>query len=418
MMSDPFDMSDHSLYEEKGLLPFFADEKEVLFTTEEYEKFPLYVKPEYQEVTMPATGHDSGLPRIWAIILALTLSTYFWTMFTLINLPSPTYLLQPRVHLNPALAYKVTLFSTAEEFTDLQDQLSARMTRHNAVMSTNLANFASVLSAVTADADLALEHVQFVNKVISLGAGRTADDWQGDADIVIKEAENLRDIAISSDLHTMLENITQIARTMTAEMTDMELFMQDANSAANILLNRLGNTVYNLSAPTNEMNATIAQAVGDQKIQWSWDEINEDGITRRSIGEFSHEQQILLKSFFHNMTHHGISTVVIPSVVRYGLGLPDTFPQALRSFGLRNLKTAIERVSLLGLGGELYTCEIVAHFGTVWAPRDAYVNFGLNYLFSFGIWPYLLPKSQFLGLQSMICGYDGEEWKDVVRQRG
>jgi hypothetical protein len=221
--------------------------------------------------------------------------------------------------------------------------------------------------------------------------------------------------------------------------------MQDANSAANILLNRLGNTVYDLSAPTNEMNATIAATVGDQKLQWSWDEINEDGITRRSIGESTHEQQILLKSkyftplprplgyirlqvflciadfysgFFHNMTHHGISTVVIPSVVRYGLGLPDTLPQALRSFGLRNFKTAIETVSLLGLGGELYTCEIVAHFGTVWAPRDAYVNFGLNYLFRFGIWPYMVPKSQFLGLQSMICRYDGDEWKDVVRQRG
>jgi hypothetical protein len=190
------------------------------------------------------------------------------------------------------------------------------------------------------------------------------------------------------------------------------------------------------------MNATITRAVGDQKIQWSWDEINEDGITRRSIGDFTHEQQILLKSkyftplprplgyirlqfflciadfcsgFFHNMTRHGISTVVIPSVVRYGLGFPDTFPQALRSFAFRNFKTAIEKVSLLGLGGKLYHCEIVAHFGAVRAPRDAYVNFGVNY---FRISQYMLPKSQFLGLQSMICGYDDEEQKDVVRQRG
>lgn len=244
---------------------------------------------------MPATGHDSGLPRIYVIILALAFGTYFWAMFRLITL-SPNFQLQPRVYLNPALAHKVTLFSTAEQFTDLQDQLSARMIHHNGVMSTNLANFTSVLSAITADADLALEHLQFVNKVISLGAGRTTEDWHGDADIVIKEAEKLRDIAISSDLHTMLENITQIARTMAAEMADMEVFMQDANSAANILLNRLGNTVYDLSAPTNEMNAPIAGAVGNQKIQWSWDEINEDGITRRSIGEFTHEQQTLLKS--------------------------------------------------------------------------------------------------------------------------
>jgi hypothetical protein len=110
------------------------------------------------------------------------------------------------------------------------------------------------------------------------------------------------------------------------------------------------------------------------------------------------------------MTHHGISTVAIPSVVRYGLGLPDTFPQELRSFDFRNFNTAIESVSLLGLGGKLYHCEIVAHFGAVWAPRDVYVNFGIS--------PYMLPKSQFLGLQSMICGYDGEEQKDVVHQRG
>ena len=73
----------------------------------------------------------------------------------------------------------------------------------------------------------------------------------------------------------------------------MELFIMDANSAANILLNRLGKTydLYDL----NEMNAPISGAVGNQKIQWSWDEINEDGITVRSIGEFTYEQQTLLK---------------------------------------------------------------------------------------------------------------------------
>ncbi len=245
-------------------------------------------------MTAPATGLNSALNIISVILAALTFGTYLLVMFRLINLPSA--ILQPRVYLDPSLTHNVTLFSTAEQFTDLQDQLSARMTRHRAVMNTNLANFTSVLSAVAADADLALEHVQFVKEAISLSAGRTADDWQGDADIVIKKAEKLRKIAISSDLHTMLANITQMACTMAAEMTDMELFMKDANSAANILLNRLGNAVYDLHPPSLEMHAPIPRADANPKIQWSWDEINEDGITRRIIGEFTREQQILLES--------------------------------------------------------------------------------------------------------------------------
>jgi hypothetical protein len=226
---------------------------------------------------------------VWAFCLVLTSLIPY-----LPPIPQPRVYLT-RVYLNPALAHKPTLFSTAQQFTGLEDQLSARLTHHNAVMSTNLADFTSVLSAITVNADLALEHLQFVNKVISQGAGRTAEDWQGDADTIIKEAEKLRNMAISGDLRTMLENITQIAHTMAAEMTDMELFMKDANSAANILLNRLGQTVYDLYVPTDEMNAPISGAVGDQKIQWSWDEINEDGITRRSVGEFTYEQQVLLK---------------------------------------------------------------------------------------------------------------------------
>lgn len=236
---------------------------------------------------MPATGQEFGL-TVTHVYLALTIifCSCCWVFTTVFSAQAAIY--HPRVYLNPALAHKPTLFSAAKQFTDLHDQLLERMARHNAVMSTNLADFTTVLSAVTVDADLALEHLQFVNKVISLGAGRTAEDWQGDADIIIEEAEKLRNMAISSDLHTLLENITQIARTMAAEMTGMELFIMDANSAANILLNRLGKTVYDLYAP-------IPGAVGNQKIQWSWDEINEDGITVRSIGEFTYEQQTLLK---------------------------------------------------------------------------------------------------------------------------
>lgn len=114
--------------------------------------------------------------------------------------------------------------------------------------------------------------------------------------------------------------------------------------------------------------------------------------------------------FFHNRSYHTCNAVVVPSIVRYGLGLPDTFPQELRLFRVGKANTAIESGSILDLAGKLYHCEIVAHFGTVRAPRDMYVDFGLS--------PILLPKSQFLGLQSMICCYDGEERKDVVRQRG
>jgi hypothetical protein len=392
---------------------------------------------------VPATGQKFGWNLI-CILLALTITfcSYCWVVSALAAHETAKLAIAqaqtPHVYLNPALAHKPTLYSTAEQFTGLQDQLSARLTRHNAVMSTNLADFTSILSAVTVDADLALEHLQFVNKVISQGAGRTAEDWQGDADIVVKEAEKLRNMVISGDLHTMLENITQIALIMAAEMTDMELFMKDANSAANTLLNRLGQTVYDLYVPTDEMNAPISGAVGDQKIQWSWDEINEDGITRRCVGEFTYEQQVLLKckhsilpshpldyihfqlflcladfslDFFHNMSQHGISTVVIPSVIRYGVGLRDTFPQELRSFGFNNFKTAIESVSLLNaVDNKLYHCEIVAHFGAVGAQRDVYVDFDNSTI--------MLPEMQFLGLQSMICGYDGEEKKDVVRQRG
>lgn len=110
------------------------------------------------------------------------------------------------------------------------------------------------------------------------------------------------------------------------------------------------------------------------------------------------------------MSQGGTSTVVIPSIIRYGLGLPDTFPQELRSFGFNNFKTAIESVSLLVLGGELYHCEIVAHFGAVGAQHDVHVDFDNSTI--------MLPESQFLGLQSMSCGYDGEEKMDVVRERG
>jgi hypothetical protein len=229
------------------------------------------------------------------LTLAIWSGIYFWLLIRGINARLDGHQ-HRRIYLHPALAHKVTLFSTAEQVADLRDELSVRMAHHNAVMSTNLANFTSVLSAVTSDVDLALEHLQLVNKVVSLGADRTAEEWQEDVDTVIKEAEKLRDIVVAGDLHTMLENITQIARTMAAEMTDMELFMQDANSAAKILLNRLGITFYDLYASTTEMHAPLAGAVGDQKIQWSWDEINEYGVTRRSIGEFTDSQQILLNS--------------------------------------------------------------------------------------------------------------------------
>jgi hypothetical protein len=114
--------------------------------------------------------------------------------------------------------------------------------------------------------------------------------------------------------------------------------------------------------------------------------------------------------FFHNLSQQGINTVVIPSVIRYGLGLPDTFPQELRSFGFSNFKTAIESISFLDLDGKLYHCEIAAHFGTVLTKGSVYGDFGIA--------PIMFPESQFLGLQSMICGYDGEEQTDVVRQRG
>jgi hypothetical protein len=111
------------------------------------------------------------------------------------------------------------------------------------------------------------------------------------------------------------------------------------------------------------------------------------------------------------MSQHGISTVVIPSVIRYGLGLPDTFPQELLSFGFNNFKTAIESVSLLNaVDNKLYHCEIVAHFGAVGVQRDVYVDFDNSTI--------MLPEMQFFGLQSVICGYDGEEKKDVVRERG
>jgi hypothetical protein len=82
------------------------------------------------------------------IIFCSCLSSYSWVVTAMFHgLVKAKFAIatQPRIYLNPALAHKPTLFSTAKQFTGLQDQLSARMTRHNAVMSQTIRTFSLMI---------------------------------------------------------------------------------------------------------------------------------------------------------------------------------------------------------------------------------------------------------------------------------
>ena len=236
-----------------------------------------------------------------------------WLMIWAIN-QLPTEINQPRVILDPAHKYNVTIASTAEQLFSLQTQLEVRMTQHNVVMSQNLDNFTTILTDITADADLAADYIQFLFKIIDLGADRTAADWQGDADMLVKEAKKLGNVAVSDEIRMKVEAVTHIAGTIAAEMADMEHFLRDAGSASNILLNRLGSALDDnlvghigeeprlrlqqpiIDASISDLNTPVAQLQPGQTMQWSWDEMNKFGDVRRTTGDFTPAQQVIIES--------------------------------------------------------------------------------------------------------------------------
>jgi len=227
----------------------------------------------------------------------------------------PTEINQPRVYLDPAYKYNVTITSTAEQLFDLQSQLEVRMSQHNVVMSQNLDDFTTILTDITADADLAADYIQFLFKIIDLGAGRTAKDWQGDADMLVKEAKKLGNAAVPDEIRKKVEAVTYIAGTIAAEMADMEHFLRDASSASNILLNRLGYALgdeledYDLGHIAEErlqqpildssvsgLDAPVPRLQFGQTMQWSWDSMNMFGDVRRTTGDFTPAQQAIIES--------------------------------------------------------------------------------------------------------------------------
>lgn len=245
-----------------------------------------------------------------------------WVMIWVIN-QLPTEVAQPRVYLDPAYKYNISITSTAEQLFSLQTQLEVRMTQHNVVMSQNLDNFTTILTDITANADLAADYIQFRFKIIDLGAGRTAEDWRGDAEMLNKEAKKLGNIAVSDEIRKKVEAVTHIAGTIAAEMADMEYFLRDAGSASNILLNRLGHALgddledYDLGhiaagriqqpiidSSISDLDDPVPRLQAGQTMKWSWDSMNMYGDVRRTTGDFTPAQQAIIESKpFHIHSH-------------------------------------------------------------------------------------------------------------------
>jgi hypothetical protein len=263
----------------------------------------------------------------------------FW-LLSLFLFPPIVEAPAPRARvLNPTPQWNIALASTAELLTGLQDQLSERMSQHHVIMNGNLDTFTATLTSLTADADLAVNYAQFIHKVIiSLGASGTAEEWQENADSLIAEAEKLNSITLSSGVRQHIEAITQIAGTIAAELADMEIFMQNTSTSTNSLVETMGmmlkdqdeyyrvvqgrnstesgnsgnqlqqvnpktlvnyNNVPLAEANSNALlthaNEPIAEALPRQPLQWSWDQLDADGTVRRSVGEFTPEQQQILQ---------------------------------------------------------------------------------------------------------------------------
>jgi hypothetical protein len=380
----------------------------------------------------------------------------------------PTEINQPRAYLDPAHKYNVTITSTAEQLFSLQSQLEIRMTQHNVVMSQNLDNFTSIMIDIASDADLATDYILFLSKVIDCGAGHTAEQWQRDADFLVEEAKKLGNVDVSNKIRTKVVAVTHIVVILAAEMADMEHFLRDTSSASNILLNRLGYTLGDelagcdlchigeertfgqpiSSSPVLDLNAPIAQLQPKQIMQWSWDQIDKYGNVHRTTGDFTWAQQTIIESkhsillsitssympseiylpflpllplsrhlvnktqvFLQKMNKTG--NMSLPSTIRYGIGLPDTYPQDLFVFGHDKPKL----INFRGLSiidplilGKKYTCDIIAHFARVdpnAVTREVWMM------------PVVLQQvidRQLVGIQSMECwwGADGEK-VDVVR---
>jgi len=240
----------------------------------------------------------------------------------LLGNPTPTPLGQPRVHLDPALKFNATIISTAEQLTSLQDQLSARMDQHNVIMSKNLDNFTSTLETITADADVAIDYLRFVDKYLFAGAPRTPEEWREGAEVLEDEIQKLHNIAVSQDIRMEMETVTQIAGAIATEMTDMELFMQEISSASNTLLNRLGKVfeeqaerngtdhlaprsqpqqpIYD--APASDAGQSLDEAQSGLILQWRWDEIHKAGYVRSNIEDFTPNQQAIIESMYPGLT--------------------------------------------------------------------------------------------------------------------
>jgi hypothetical protein len=330
-------------------------------------------------------------------------------------------------------------------------------------MSKYLDDFTTTLTDITAKTDSAMGHVQVV--LTSLDTGHTSEEWQGTVDKMVGEAKKLHNITVSDDLHLKIQAVKQIAGIIAVEMTDMELFMQNTSSTAKALVNDMGmiadcQTIryyqkpdcspqnVGHDAPVTDMDAPIVEAVPGQPMQWSWD-VSVDGRVSRAIGFFTPAQQQIIESKFSispfqppsiqrlpSLLPHlpliqmsiananpvyirsmhptkGTYGIIIPSIVRYGIGLPDTYPQDLRTFGYEYFSTlTMPALSVLDNSGQKYSCDIVGHFAKTNKNSCVMIPRLFHRIFSF--WPRC--EFQLYGLQSLECWSEGEEKRDVVRQ--
>ncbi|PMD63460.1 uncharacterized protein K444DRAFT_660946 [Hyaloscypha bicolor E] len=379
-------------------------------------------------------GFLEKLCQNFLLVVMVVLVSYSVVTCALVLLghPTPTPLGQPRVHLDPALKFNATIISTAEQLTSLQDRLSVRMDQHNVIMSKNLDNFTSTLETITADAEVAIDYLRFVEKYLFVGASRTPEEWREGAEVLEDEIQKLHNIAVSQDIRMEIEAVTQIAGAIATEMTDMELFMQEISSASNTLLNRLGKVfeeqaecngtdhlaprsqpqqpIYD--APASDAGQSLNEAQPGRTLQWRWDEIHKGGYVRSNMGDFAPIQQAIIETFLLSMNATGNITSV-PTTIRYGIGLPDTHPTDLGTLGYEH-PLIIQGFSIPtpdpDSPGQNYNCDIVAHFAQM--SKDAIVQVKV----APGLRKEVVVR-QLVGLQSMECGAEGEEKKDVVRYK-
>ena len=93
-------------------------------------------------------------------------------------------------------------------------------------------------------------------------------------------------------------------------------------------------------------------------------------------------------------------TLFLPSVIRYGIVQPDTYPQDL-SMDKKVKQITYRNFSVLDpVSGEKYTCDIVAHFAQV--EKNVLQE---------------MAELELVGVRSLECRgeEDGEEMSDVVR---